>query len=86
MDKCMDKGTKRVAAGFAGFAIEGNRVWEFAGFAGFAEPGVEKCRVLEFVGFVVFAGFAAVAGFPIQTLCADDTGAPHKNILCTSLR
>jgi hypothetical protein len=73
MDMCMDKGMKRVAAG--------NRL-----VAGFVEPEVAKCRVWRFAGFVAFAGFAAVAGFPIQTLCADDTGAPSKNILCMPLR
>jgi hypothetical protein len=34
----------------------------------------------------VFAGFVVVAGFPIQTLCVGDIGAPRKNILCTPLR
>jgi hypothetical protein len=94
MDKCTDEnmGTKRVAAGnrlvagFAGFVVVGNRVREFAGFVAFAGFVIEENRIREFAGFVAFAGFAAVAGFPVQTLCADDIGAPSKNILCTPLR
>ena len=72
---CMDTST-----GMKPVAAENRRV---AGFAGFV---VEGNRVREFAGFAVFAGFVVVVVFPIQTLCADDTGAPRKNILYMPLR